>query len=162
MKKRKPADRTLPNVLKELLEVEFRASEQGTQTNGTFKRQFVTREFFEDNGREFELRVIRIVKPEGITMAEYQKSGAQVIDVDPEDAILDADPLIPSTGKAPTAADLGVDVLVGENNEVAEPSMYTAGELDELDYAGLKREATARGIEFKGNISKQKLRDLLI
>jgi len=151
---RKLANRELPMVLQEQLEVEVCAEAQGRDALGNRARMLVSRAYFEDNGKEFELRVIRIVKPEGILMKDFQK----IVD---EQARLAAAAAAPPTAHVQTPEETinGVEEGGEVLPEAAEPGSKP---ISDMNYGELKIEAATRGLTFPGNVAKDKLVKMLV
>lgn len=148
--------RRVPTALKEILEVEFGHPAYVHPITGERKRMQITRDNFDKNGKEFEFRVLRIVKPEGVTMAQHIAAGEQFIEVPAEDKAAYNEP-IPEL----TAEDLGVDTVVSMTPEPKEEKPR-GKPITELTYEELKDLASVRDLEYKGNISKAKLIELLL
>jgi len=65
--------------LEETLLVEVMHEDVGVNHHtGNRKRMYMSREAFNDQQKDLDLRVVRIVKPEGVTMAQHMASTAGV------------------------------------------------------------------------------------
>jgi hypothetical protein len=62
--------KAVKRVLEEVLLVAIKGK------NGVEKEMTVSREFFDNQKKDLDIRVVRIIKPEGVTMEEHLKASA--------------------------------------------------------------------------------------